>query len=123
MALTNRLGVVNWTLENDVITLQSSLLNQKRLEDETGMGFFEFVSKLDDDKGNPLMRMAELFHFLQVGTEYTPAEIYACFFADLNAYGDDFSVLQTKLINHMLGQKETAVIAAAPKEQEKKAKA
>lgn len=122
MALTNRLGVVNWTLENDVITLQASLLNQKKLEDGTGMGFFQFVSSMEDERSNPLMALATLFHYLQVGTSYTEDEIFGCFFADLSAYGDNFTALQTKLVNHMLGNKEAAIIAEAQKSEEKKAK-
>lgn len=120
MALTNRLGVVNWQLENDVITLSSSLVNQKKLEDATGKGFFEFVSTMDDPSTNPLGTLATLFEHLQIGTSYSAAEIYACFFADIGAYGDTFTDLQTKLINHMLGKNETAVIEKANKGKEVK---
>lgn len=120
MALTNRLGVVNWALENDVITLSSSLANQKKLEEATGMGFFEFVASMDDARSNPLVTLATLFSFLQVGSDYSADDIFKCFFADLSAYGDGFTDLQTKLINHMLGQKEAAIIEKANKGKEAK---
>lgn len=123
MALTNRLGVVNWTLENDNITLAATPYNQKMLEDATGMGFFEYLSLMDSTAHNPLVVLANVFHHCQVSTQHSVDDIYGCFFGDLSAYGDTFPALQEKFINHLTGNKESKIIADAHKAEEKKVNA
>lgn len=138
MARTNRLGVVEWTIEDaagtDTIILSASLSNQKKVEEATGKGFFEYISTMDvdtmtDQEGNelptrhPLMPLAELFSYLQVGSEDTADEIFSCFFADISSYGDRFGTLQANLFRHLLGNKESEIIVATQDAEEKKVNA
>jgi hypothetical protein len=134
MARTNRLGVVEWTISDaagtDTILLAASLENQKKVEEATGMGFFEYLQSMDtmsvDDEGNivmkshPLRPIAELFSYLQVGSDDTADEIFSCFFADLSSYGGRLQELQDNFFNKLLGNSESKIISDTQKAEEKK---
>lgn len=86
MALKQRLGSYVYSITDDegdtsTIKLTAKMGSMKALEEGTGLHFWDFLASCQTP-----MKMAELFYYIQDGTEYSLDEIYGCFFADVVSF-------------------------------------
>lgn len=85
MALKNRIGTAVYEYDGDAITLRAELDRINGLVEDTGIPFYEYMTNhLTDPKS-----VAKVFYHFQSGSEYTEAEIYAAFFANIEVFQDD----------------------------------